>query len=75
MRAKSILLAGLLLSACDTAQKDPDAPKMYRAWDNTRQAPVTDWVDTKEEAEAARRKYRKTFPHNQVVIWTQDKPG
>jgi hypothetical protein len=48
---------------------------MYRAWDNTRQAPVTDWVDTKEEAEAARRKYRKTFPHNQVVIWTQDKPG
>ena len=71
MRRTTLLLAGLALAACNTSPKDPNAPKKYRAWDNTRSAPVSDWTEDRAVAEKARKDYRMLFPHNQVVIWTQ----
>ena len=71
MRKTIVAIAGLFMAACGSPSASPSGKKMYRVWDRTRSAPVTDWIEDKEKAEQARKEYEKRFPHNIVQVWTR----
>ena len=74
MKRMAAILSIVALVACASSGDPEKAVKQYRAWCFSKSRPLSDWMLTREPAEALVKEHLKLWPHHQasVKVWTGD---